>query len=79
MTFKDMNSYEEKTYSTADIFSDWKELRAEYPEAHAETFAEEYLNIIEATIYEQNDLIITDRTPKEVKALVARLRAKIFG
>ena len=81
MTFKDMNSWwpRQESYSTSDIYKEWKALKKEEPENHAETFAEEMLNIIEATIYEQNDLYISDRTPKEVKKLITRLRNKIFG
>lgn len=79
MTFKDMGTWKEDTITTNGIYKEWKQLRKEEPENHAETFMEEILNIIEATVYEQNDFTIIDRTPKEIKRIIARIRNKVFG
>ena len=75
MKLVDMN--DGRAYSTADLKRDWTTFRKEEPENHAADFRTEFLEIIMATINGRNDLEIVGPTPRELSAVVDRLRASL--
>lgn len=75
MKLVDMNDGRE--HSAADLKREWAIFREEEPENHAADFRTEFFEIIMATINGRNDLEIIGPTPRELSAMVDRLRASL--
>ena len=71
MLFIDLNT--DETITTTDIFRDYKRLRIEEPENHAESFRAEFLTIVMDTINGRNDVDIIGQTPREIERLLKRI------
>lgn len=75
MKLVDMNDGRE--HSAADLKRDWTTFRQEEPENHAADFRTELFEIIMATINGRNDLETIGPTPRELSAMIDRLRATL--
>lgn len=75
MKFVDMN--DDRIYTLQDLKKDYDEFKQEEPWNHAETFEQELLEIIMATINGRNDLEIIDCTANEIERMIYRLRQSV--
>ena len=75
MRFIGMN--DDRIYTLQDIHREWKELRQEDPDNHAQDFRTELFEILMATVDGRNDLEIIGPTHREISNLIIRLRAQL--
>ena len=66
-----------KTYSLPALHAEWQELRKEDPENHAETFALEFFQILDATLRGRNDVDVVGLTGPETLRLFTRLMKEV--
>ena len=75
MNFTD--TYSNENISLLQLWEEWKQLKAEDPLNHSDSFKTEFFEILMATVNGRNDLCVIGLTSKELSNYIITLRKEI--